>query len=360
MSRSTTDTIDTTGVAVSRGSGPAPLLAAVTGATGLLGNNLVRTLVNRGARVRAVVRSAAAAGRALEGIPADVAVAGLADRERLAAAFAGCRYVFHSAAQVHCGWRHLDEMRETNVVGTSRVARAAREAGARLVHVSSVDAIGLRADGLPADEETPPGGMPECPYVITKREAEDAIRAEISRGLDAVIVNPTYMLGPWDWKPSSGRMLLEVGAGWGTLAPPGANDFVDVRDVAAGALAAAERGRCGRRYILGGQPLSYLDAWRVFARIAGRMQPLGTAPEILVRLAGWGGDFGSLFTRREWPINSAAAAMSMLPHLFSSDRARTELGYSTRPFESTVVDAWQWFVDHGFARVARGRPALAR
>ena len=97
--------------------------------------------------------------------------------------------------------------------GSRVVAAAARRAGARLVHVSSVDAIGLRADGLPADEDTPPGGIPECPYVVTKRDAEWVVHDEIARGLDAVIVNPVYMLGPWDWKPSSGRMLLEVGSG---------------------------------------------------------------------------------------------------------------------------------------------------
>jgi dihydroflavonol-4-reductase len=338
----------------------APATVAVTGATGLLGNNVVRLLVNRRFRVRALSRSVAAAERTLDGLPVDVVVTGLGDGHQLAGAFAGCQLVFHSAAHVHCGWRHLAEMRETNVEGTRRVARAARVAGARLIHVSSVDAIGLRSDGVPADEETPAGGMPECPYVVTKREAEEAVLEEVERGLDAVIVNPTYMLGPWDWKPSSGRMLLEVGHGWGTFAPPGANDFVDVRDVAAGALAAAERGRTGRRYILGGHPLPYLDAWRVFARIAGRMQPLGAAPEPVIRLAGWCGDAVSLFTARELPVNSAATSMSLLPHLFSSHRARTELGYSSRPFETTVGDAWQWFIDHGFARVARGRPVLAR
>jgi 2-polyprenyl-6-methoxyphenol hydroxylase-like FAD-dependent oxidoreductase len=80
---------------------------------------------------------------------------------------------------VHCGWRHLAEMRHVNVEGTRVVARAARRAGARLIHVSSVDAIGLRSDGVPADEETPPGGMLECPYVVTKREAEAAVIEEV-------------------------------------------------------------------------------------------------------------------------------------------------------------------------------------
>jgi dihydroflavonol-4-reductase len=270
----------------------------------------------------------------------------------------GVSCVVHSAAFVHCGWKHGDEMREINVEGTRRIARAARRAGARLVHVSSVDAIGLRPDGGPADEETPPGVMPECPYVVTKREAERAVLAEVERGLDAVIVNPVYMLGPWDWKPSSGRMLLEVAAGKGLFAPPGGNDFVDVRDVAAGIIAAVEKGRTGRRYILGGHGLSYLDAWRVMARVTGRMQPLGFAPKPFVRLAGWVGDLAAAFRRREGDVNSAATTMSMLDHNFSCRRAQDELGYSFRPLDDTVQDAWDWFVARGYAKAVR--PAVAR
>ena len=329
----------------------------VTGATGLVGNNVVRLLAQRGKSVRAVVRSA---GRELAGLHVQTAKAPLHDERALQEAIDGASFVVHSAAMVHCGWRHRDEMHAANVEGTRNVARAARRAGARLVHVSSVDAVGLRSDGAPADEDTPPGGMPECPYVVTKREAEAIVQDEVGRGLDAVIVNPVYMIGPWDWKPSSGRMLLEVGAGKGLFAPPGANDFVDVRDVAAGILAAMMKGRTGRRYILGGHTLSYLDAWRIFARAAGRMQPLGIAPRPIVRTAGWVGDVASLFTHRELPVNSAAVTMSMLPHNFSCARAQAELGYAFRPFESTVGDAWSWFLDHGFARPVRERTVLAR
>lgn len=329
----------------------------VTGATGLVGNNVVRLLVRRGLSVRAVVRSA---GRSLDGLHMQVATAALSDDHALERAVDGASVVVHAAAMVHCGWRHFDDMHAANVEGARRVARAARRVGARLVHVSSVDAIGLTRDGSPADEETPPGGMPECPYVVTKRDAERAVLAEVEHGLDAVIVNPVYMIGPWDWKPSSGRMLLEVGAGKGLFAPPGANDFVDVRDVVAGILAAAERGISGRRYILGGHALSYLDAWRIFARAAGRMQPLGVAPRAAVRVAGWVGDLASLFVSHELPVNSAAATMSMLPHNFSSARAIAELGYSFRPFETTVADAWGWFVDHGYARAAGHRTVPVR
>ena len=333
----------------------------VTGATGLVGNNVVRQLLGRNIDVRVLVRAESPVGdKALTGLAVDCISGGLGDEAALDRALDGVSCVIHSAAFVHCGWRHGAEMREVNVEGTRRLARAARRAGARLVYVSSVDAIGLRADGRPADEETPPGGMPECPYVVTKRESEVALRGEIDRGLDATIVNPVFMLGPWDWKPSSGRMLLEVGAGKGLFAPPGSNDFVDVRDVAAGILAAAERGQTGRRYILGGQRFSYLEAWRVMARVTGRMQPLGIAPRPFVHLAGWCGDLTAVFRNREPAVNSAATGMSMLDHNFSCQRATEELGYRFRPLDDTVQDAWNWFMARGYSKGVRERPALAR
>ncbi len=333
----------------------------VTGATGLLGNNVARLLLNRGYSVRALVRPHSRLGnRALEGLDLQLVPAVLADERSIQQAINGAACVVHSAAIVQLGRRHLAEMRRVNVDGTRLVAQAARRAGARLIHVSSVDAIGLRPDGAPADEETAVGGLLECPYVITKREAEAAVLEEVSRGLDAVIVNPVYMLGPWDWKPSSGRMLLEVGSGWGTFAPPGSNDFVDVRDVANGILTAMQRGQTGRRYILGGHALSYLEAWKMFARVAGRMQPLGNALPAFVQAAGWLGDVASLFRMEEFSINSMAAGMSLLSHNFDCTRAQSELGYTYRALETTVYDAWHWFLDHGYARPMRTRPLLAR
>jgi len=333
----------------------------VTGVTGLVGNNVARLLLNRGLSVRGLVRQhGQGSTRALDGLSLETVTGTFESEQALQHAVNGATYVIHAAAMVHLGRRHMAEMRRINVDGTRLIAQAARRTGARLIHVSSVDALGLRADGTPADEETTKGGLLECPYVLTKREAEMAVLEEVSRGLDAVIVNPVYMIGPWDWKPSSGRMLLEVGNGWGRFAPPGSNDFVDVRDVATGIFSAMQCGQTGRRYILGGHSLSYLEAWRTFARVAGRMQPLGNALPAVVQTAGWFGDLAGLFFRHELPVNSAAAEMSMLPHHFSYARAQAELGYAFRPFETTVQDAWNWFLDYDYARSMRGRPVLAR
>jgi len=321
----------------------------ITGGTGLVGNNLVRLLLERGLRVRTLVRRTAT-GREIDGLPVETIVGDVTDADAVRRAVDGARTVIHSAAMVHVGWRGLDAMRRVNVDGTRQVAEAARAAGARLVQVSSVNALGLTGDGTPADEDTPFGNTVACPYVVTKREAERVVLDEVERGLDAVIVNPVFMLGAWDWKPSSGRMLMEVAQGKGLLAPPGSQHFGDVRDIADAIVAAIDRGAAGRRYILGGHHLSFLEAWTVFAGVTGRRPPRGVAPPRLVRFAGRMGDLIGRCVGREGPLNSAAADMSLLCQHFSSDRARAELGYSIRPLEDTVEHAWRWFVDNGFAR----------
>jgi dihydroflavonol-4-reductase len=244
-------------------------------------------------------------------------------------------------------------MRRVNVEGTRLVAEAARREGARLVHVSSVNALGLTGDATPADENTPFGNTVECPYVVTKREAEQVVLDAVGRGLDAVILNPVFMLGPWDWKPSSGRMLLEVASGRALLAPPGSQHFGDARDIAAGIVAAMTKGSPGRRYILGGHHLRFFDAWTTFAEVAGCRPPRGEAPLRVVRFAGRMGDLLASCLRREGPVNSAATSMSLLCQHYSSDRAISELGYSIRPLEDSVESAWRWFVDHGFAKPSR-------
>jgi dihydroflavonol-4-reductase len=323
------------------------MLYLVTGATGLVGNNVVRLLVERGERVRALARDPS--DKSLAGLPLEVAVGDVCDGEAVGRAVAGVDRVIHSAARVHLGWSGLELQRSVNVEGTRNIATAAQKAGVRMVHVSSVDALALGSRARPADEECAAEGSVQCPYVVTKREAERALVELIAQGLDAVIVNPVYMFGPWDWKPSSGRMILEVARGWALLAPPGGNDFADVRDVAAGILTAAERGQCGRRYILGGEPLSYLEAWRMIAEVVGVRGPRRKMLRPGLFIAGRFGDLWAKIRGVEGDINSAAIAMARLEHHYSYSRAAAELEYRPRPAREAVEAAWTWFVDHGYA-----------
>jgi dihydroflavonol-4-reductase len=143
-------------------------------------------------------------------------------------------------------------------------------------------------------------------------------------------------------------MLLQVASGKALIAPGGGNSFADARDVAAGILAAAAKGRTGQRYILAGTQLSYFECWRLLARLTGGRPPLIRVGPVARIAGGLGGDLWRRLAGQEPDINSAAIQMASLVKDYSSQRAITELGYSIRPLEETVRDAWQWFLDHGY------------
>jgi dihydroflavonol-4-reductase len=185
---------------------------------------------------------------------------------------------------------------------------------------------------------------------VTKREAELAVLEQAALGLDAVIVNPVFVLGPWDWKPSSGRMLLAIARGAGRFAPPGGNDFAHAEDVAAGVMRAAERGRTGERYILGGEALSYREAFALIAEVTGGPRPIATVPGAVVKSVGWGGTAIGWFTGREPALNAASAALGCLPHHFDDAKASRELGYRSRAARVAARDAWSWLVERGYSK----------
>ncbi|MDH3717103.1 MAG: NAD-dependent epimerase/dehydratase family protein, partial [Planctomycetota bacterium] len=313
--------------------------------------NVVRKLLERGRPVRVLVRRGYAA-RPLSGLEVDVCYGDIRDSEAVRQTAAGVDLIIHAAAMVKIGRTNIEQFRAVNVDGSRNVALAARAENVRMVHVSSTDAVGLNSLEEPADEDTPFDKTITTPYIVTKYEAEQEIAAQITEGLDAVIVNPSFMLGPWDWKPSSGQMLLQVARGRCWLAPVGHFSVADARDVADGILAAVEKGQRGRRYILAGRTLSYLDGWRMFAEVTGGRKPRRTLGPVGARIVGWIGDVRGLITGEEPPYNSGAVSIANLPRNYSSARAVAELGYHNRPLEETVEETWRWFQDHGYARRA--------
>jgi len=327
-------------------------LTLVTGATGLVGNNVVRMLVDRGEPVRVLVREGCDP-RPLKDLPVETVWGDIRDPEVVRRACRGVDRVVHSAAHVRIGWTGLELQRAINVEGTRNVARFAAAEGAKMVHVSTVDTLGCRRADQPADEDTPPGKGFPIPYVITKREAEQVVLEEVDRGLAACIVHPGCMLGPWDWKPSSGQLLLAVGRRRPLLAPQGSLGICDVRDVAAAILTALERGLAGRRYITTGPAISYRDAGRVFAEVSGARAPFSPPGPVILGIVGFVCDLWTRLSGHEPPVNSAAIRMARVPKTYSSARAEKELGYQIRPLRQTVEDAWNWFQQYGYTN--RGR-----
>lgn len=324
---------------------------AVTGATGLVGANLVSALSQAGHSVRAT-RRANSNVSVLEGMQVEWAEADLGDEAALAAAFEGAEWVFHCAAAVTVRRRIEPWIVEANVAGTRHVIEACRLAGVRrLLHCSSTVTVGLGQGGKPADEESPwnlaAAGLDDA-YATTKRQAEDLVRAAVARGLDAVIVNPGYMFGPYDSRPSSGKLLLDVVRRAVPGYSAGSNSFVDVRDVATGMIAAAERGRRGERYILGGHNLSYGELFARIAAVAGTRPIRLAIPRWLASIPARYGDLQEHWTSGEPLLNSNTIAWGYEPNfVFSSEKARRELDYALRPIEEGISSALAWFSHAG-------------
>lgn len=324
--------------------------AAITGATGLLGSNLAIQLLDKGHAVRCTYRGKSPPGHlrefAIEWVRGD-----LDDPESLQKAFTGCDVVFHCAALISFFRRPTPETIKTNVDGTRNVIEAVRKAGVkRLIHCSSVVTCAISTDGQPVDETKPWNfadfGVDEA-YSITKRQAEEVVLAEVGRGLDAVIVNPGYLLGPYDARPSSGRMIIQVIRRAAPGAPTGGNCFVDVRDVARGMISAWQRGRRGERYILGGHNLPYQQLWALISKVAGTRPLSWAVPRPLALPVGWLGDLSQVVTGREADINSVTIRYGYLDgYKFTSAKAERELGYVISPLEPAIRDAIAWFQAH--------------
>lgn len=324
------------------------MLYLVTGATGLVGNNLVRLLLARGEQVRVLVRTTSDP-RPLAGLDLEIVKGDVTDAGCVRSACRGVDVLLHAAAHVHIGWTQSEAAHRINVEGAGNVVAGCLEHGVRLVHISSINAIGVGRRDRPANESEYDPRIVLCPYVISKRAADEVIQKGIRQGLNAAIVYPSLTFGPWDWKPTSGRMILQVAKHFTPLAPWGGTSVSDVRDVSDAILTAAKIAPSGRGYILGGENMLYLKLWQLIARITGGQAPYFRPGPIVRHIGGYGGDIWRMFSGREPQLNSAAVRMGDQFHFFDSSRAVKELGYRIRPIEETLSDAWHWLRENGYA-----------
>jgi dihydroflavonol-4-reductase len=319
----------------------------VTGATGHVGANLVRALIARGERVRAFVRGE---GRALDGLEVERVRGDVRDEASLCAAFEGADVVYHAAALISLVGGQGGLVRETNVDGTRLVVQAARSCGVRrLVYFCSVHAFEQSPLHVPIDEGRARVRSLWAPtYDRSKAAAEAQVRQALSEGLDAVIVHPSGIVGPHDFGPSRmGRFLLDLCHRSLPALVDGGFDFVDVRDVVQGAMAAAEHGRTGESYILSG-------AWHSMARVAelcggvtGVRPPALCSPMWLARVGAPFMDLWYLATRKEPLFTRESLTALRANRSYLHEKAARELAYAPRPLEQTIADTYRWFAQDG-------------
>ncbi|WP_317172228.1 NAD-dependent epimerase/dehydratase family protein [Hymenobacter sp. BRD67] len=259
----------------------------VTGANGFLGRHLVAELLRRGYPVRAVVRPGAglSAGASalppLHSLPIEVCELDLSQAVRkgvLADTINGCGAIIHAAAVAQVNPARSRAVRDTNIHGTEQVLRLARKGGVeRLVYVGTANVFGFGPKNCPGDETQPYAGRRYgLDYMDSKRAATDLVLQAVAREqLPAVLVHPTFMLGPGDTRPTSGALLLELHRGRLPGYPLGGKNYVHVRDVAGATVNALTQGRVGESYILGNENLSYKEAFSLMAGVLGVAAPVG-------------------------------------------------------------------------------------
>ena len=303
----------------------------VTGATGFIGRYLVRRLVERGDDVHALVRPGTEAAF-LEETGARVVRGDALDPQAVRAAADGVGLVFHLVGLVKYERRDLPRLRRLNVESVRTVVDALPD-GARLVHVSSIAAVGpVPSPDRAADEENEfPLHAEALPYPATKREGERVALGAAERGVDVVVTNPTFVLGAGDVYRASTFIVWRYLQGSLRIHTPGGLSFVHADDVAAGLVAAAERGRSGERYILGNRDgnLSYEEFFGRIAAVTGvRRRQIGLPRRAAIA--------GSRVIR--WPVGPGEVRTSANWWFANPAKAERELGFTNRPLDETIAD----------------------
>ena len=321
----------------------------VTGGTGFIGSQLAAALVRRGDTVR-VLRRANSKTLMLDGLPVEHVLGDILEPEAVAAAVEGCDVVYHVAA-LSSYWRaQRDQVYRINVDGTRTVMEACLRAGVpRVVHTSSVAAIGIRRNGKPADETTVFDGLSATfVYADSKHRAEEEVLRAVERGLPAVIVNPAAVYGAGDHNLISGSMVLEFARHSMPLVPPGGLCVADIDAVVQGHIAAAERGRVGERYILGGENLTHLQVAGAICEVVGRRAPRWTAPSWVLPPAALAVDAINRLNFGPPVVSGEQIRLAARNFFFDSSKAVRELNYPLLPFRDAARKAYVWYREHGY------------
>jgi dihydroflavonol-4-reductase len=330
----------------------------ITGASGFIGSAVTRAVHATGARVVAMLEPGAD-DRNLRGLDVERAVVDIRDSDAVRAAFKGARFAFHLAAIYRLWSRDPRIFYDVNVGGTINVLDAAAAAGCeRMVYTSTVGVLGLSgtARGEPADET--------CwtdishlfgHYKRSKFLAEHEVLRAAAQGLDVSLALPTFPLGPGDRAPTpTGKVVVDFLGGKMPGFVDTAMNVTHVDDLALGHLAALEHGRSGRSYILGGENLPMRAILQTLADCTGLPTPRLNVPRGLVLSAGAASELIQGRLLRQPPrVPLEGARMATTRMIFSDERARTEIGYVSRPAREAICESARWFADNGYVGAGR-------
>lgn len=320
---------------------------AITGANGHIGCNLARHLRGEGHELRLLVHQRQ---DAVEALGAELIRGDVTDAAAMAGLVRGMDAVVHTAGRISIDGDRDGLLTRVNAAGTRTVVNACLSEGVgRLVHFSSIHTYDPFPLDQPLDETRPPVSDHASAYDRSKLEADEAVRDGVARGLSAVLVAPTSVIGPDDHYPSLlGQAVIDIVRGRMPMLVPGGYDFVDVRDVCRGVAAALTRGRAGEKYLLAGHYLTIRELAALIGQASGRRAPQTVLPGWLLqglvpvfRGVAWVSGKPPLLTRE-----SLRALVESNPQV-SSRKAAEELGYTRTPAERTIADTIAWFRQAG-------------
>ncbi len=318
----------------------------LTGANGFLGTHLARQLLDRGYTVRALLR-AGGITTTLDGLAVERVWGDLRDRSAVVRAAEGCTYIIHAGAMASVNPARNKAVWDVNLNGTENVLRAARLTDVeRLVYVGTANVFGFGTKEQPGDETSVySGGRYGLDYMDSKQAATQRV---LQSGVPSVLVHPTFMLGPFDHKPTSGALLIGLYKGQIAGIPTGGKNYVHVSDVATATINSLTKGRTGEQYILGNQNMDYAEAFRLMADVMDCRVPSLPVPKSLAWIIGQLGGLQYRLTGKPARLNPAMVAVANDGHYFNVQKAINELQLPQTPVRDAILDAFDWFRANGY------------
>jgi dihydroflavonol-4-reductase len=320
----------------------------VTGASGHVGANLTRELIKRGYEVKVLEHID---NRGFVGLPVEVVKGNLNDIDSLKRLCSDADIVFHLAAKISIGLNSYETLHKVNFDGTRNILSIARENGVkRFIYFSSIHVLEHKPYESPMTESRGLLKNAEIPYERTKAEADEWVLQQTRDDFEVVVLNPTAIVGPYDFKPSlMGQMIIKLSTGKLPFLVPGGYNWVDVRDVAAAAANAISQGRSGERYILSGRWESLKGIGELISKVLNKPLKFFVIPISIARL---GLPFISLAAKisGKQPLYTSKSLeiVNNVNKNIVSDKAKKELGFSPRQLEETIRDTVEWFKENKY------------
>lgn len=322
----------------------------VTGADGLLGNNLVRELLSRKHEV-CVLLLPDSPTKSLDGLAIDRFYGNILNPEDIEKAIQGCDAVIHAAANTNIWPSRSEIIRRINIEGTQNIIDAALKAEVRrMIYIGTANSFGFGSKENPGNEKLPyQSAKYGVDYMDSKLEAQRLVlKAVKERGLQAITINPTFMLGPYDTKPSAGALILAI---YNQKVPgfaPGGRNYVYVKDAAIAIANGLAKGRIGESYIVGNINLSYQEMFTLVAKIVNVPPPKIKIPSLFIKFYGLvGSAYGNLFKKTP-TVSYPMAMISCDEHYFTAQKARDELDLPQTDIETAVRESFNWLKENGY------------